>query len=90
MEKSRYRIRDGKIQIRDRKILIRDGKIQIRDPGKTSRIRNTGVYCLRCLIFFFKNLNFCIAGLSWHPGGKYLLSASDDKTLRKARYHSTS
>ena len=22
------------------------------------------------------------AGVTWHPGGKYLLSASDDKTLR--------
>ena len=27
--------------------------------------------------------NFVLfSGISWHPGGKYLLSASDDKTLR--------
>ena len=26
--------------------------------------------------------NVIIAGVTWHPGGKYLLSASDDKTLR--------
>ena len=29
-----------------------------------------------------ESINQLFAGLTWHPGGKYLLSVSDDKSLR--------
>ena len=34
-----------------------------------------------CLLTLAGHDNW-LRGLAWHPGGRYLLSASDDKTLR--------
>ncbi|QQP36222.1 Lissencephaly-1 -like protein, partial [Caligus rogercresseyi] len=38
------------------------------------------------VLFTFNGHDNWVRGLVWHPGGKYLLSASDDKTIRVGIY----
>ena len=65
--------RDKSIRVWD----VSSGQCLFSLVGHDNWVRGELLTISRC-----PHTNLATAGITWHPGGKYLLSASDDKTLR--------
>ena len=65
--------RDKSIRVWD----VSSGQCLFSLVGHDNWVRGELLSISRC-----PHTNLATAGITWHPGGKYLLSASDDKTLR--------